>query len=59
MGLDVFVDDHVMNLYYMPEQGVKPLLMDQPWNRRNPDFHRVYGMADVKKYIGENLEDRL
>lgn len=57
-GLDLFVDDHVAHLYDIRNAGVDTLLMDQPWNRGNSDFHRVYGMADVKKYINEVTDDR-
>lgn len=52
-GLDVVVDDYVMNLYYVAGEGIDTLLVDQPWNRKNPDFKRIYGMNGLQQYISD------
>ena len=53
LGVKYFVEDRTETCRRLAEQGFRPILFDQPWNRNEPeaDFPRVMNWNELSRWI--------
>ena len=52
-GLDFsfYLDDHLDTCLQLSQNGIRPILFNQPWNSGDHDFHRVSDWQEIEKII--------
>lgn len=48
LGLKYFVDDRLQTCQKLAEEGITPLVYNQPWNMRNHDLRTVDDWQDIR-----------
>ena len=51
LGVSHFVDDRLETCYLLQEQGMRPVLFAQPWNRQHHPFIEVDGWRQLESMI--------
>ncbi len=50
-GIEYFVEDYLEICFMLDEQGITPILFQQPWNRFSHPFREVAGWAEIRTLI--------
>ncbi|MDD3580193.1 MAG: hypothetical protein PHW74_04120 [Desulfobacca sp.] len=50
-GIDYFVEDRLDTCWQLSQNGVTPIVYDQPWNRRTHPFQIVYNWQDIARLL--------
>lgn len=55
-GLDIpyYVDDHLDTCRLLSENGITPIVFDQPWNQGRHNYHRVANWQEIGEILFNN-----
>jgi uncharacterized HAD superfamily protein len=51
LEVSTFVEDRAETCRMLSQDGIQPLLFDQPWNREIHDFPRVESWSDLRRWL--------
>jgi uncharacterized HAD superfamily protein len=54
-GTKYFVEDRTRNCRFLEQNGIKSLLLDNPWNQNNEPFFRVKTWGEISDFIFEKV----
>jgi uncharacterized protein len=51
LGFSYYLDDHLDTCIQLSQNGISPIVFNQPWNKGNHNFHRVDDWQEVEKIL--------
>jgi uncharacterized HAD superfamily protein len=51
LGLNFFLEDHLETCEELFQNGINPIVFDQPWNRASNSLFRVCSWNDFQKLV--------
>ena len=54
-GIEYFVEDRLDTCWQLSQNGVTPIVYDQPWNRQKHPFQIVYDWQDIARLLFQDL----
>ncbi|MFH0786522.1 MAG: haloacid dehalogenase [Pseudomonadota bacterium] len=56
LDIPYYVDDHLDTCRLLSENGITPIVFDQPWNQGRHDYHRVANWQEIEKILFNSAE---
>ncbi len=53
MGVSFFVEDHLETCLQIEQAGIKAIIFDQPWNRRDSYIFRIHSWEELLDFIAK------
>lgn len=54
LDIPYYVDDHLDTCRLLSENGITPIVFDQPWNQGRHDYHRVANWQEIGEILFNN-----